>query len=115
MTTIITAPEKLVKAVAESITLTWDFSKWLASAETLSSGLVTQTNNTTGATELTIGTPAVNVSEITVDGVTIAVGKALQALVSVGQDGVHFFPKATVISSNPQTFVLIGDLFVSDT
>ncbi len=116
MTTVITAPEQLIKAVAESITVTFDFTKVLASSETLASVTgVTQTNNTAGATEVTIGTPAVNSGSITIDGVTIATGKAVQVLVSAGQNLVHYSLKAVVVSSVPQTFQLIGDLLVSNT
>ena len=93
---------------------TFDFTKWLASAETLDSVTGVTQSNTLSATELTIGTPAVNASEITVDGVTIAVGKAVQVLVSAGQNGVHYKLTATVVSDTPQTFVLNGDLLVSN-
>lgn len=115
MTSVITASERLVKAVAEAITKTFDFTRWLAdTGETITgTPTITQTNNVTGATALTIGTVTANTGEITVDGATIAVGNAIQALISVGQDGVHYTLTATVATSG-QTFTLKCDLFVTD-
>jgi hypothetical protein len=116
MTTALTAPEQLGKSVAESIIVTFDFTKRLDSAETLVTVTdVTQTNNTDGATEVTIGDPTINSVSVTVDGVTIAAGKAVRVLVSSGQSVVHYSLRATVVTSTPQTFELIGDLLVSNT
>ena len=116
MPSVITASEQLVKAAAEAVTKTFDFTKWLAdTGETISSVTsVTQAGNVTGATALTIGTPAVNSGEITIDGATIAVGKAVQALISVGQNLVHYTLTATIVTTGGQTFTLKCDLFVSD-
>lgn len=116
MPTLITASERLIKAVAESITVTFDFTKWLASGETLASvtSVVQSTEFEPTPTALTIGTPAVNSAAITIDGVEIAIGKAVQVLVSVGQDLVHYKLTATVVTTSPQTFILNGELFVSN-
>ncbi len=114
MPTTATASEQLFKAVAESVVKTFDFTAWLASSETLASVTSVAQSNTKEATELTIGAPAVNQAAVTVDGTTIAIGKAVQVLVSAGQNLIHYKLTATVISTAPQTFVLNGDLFVSN-
>ena len=114
MTTVNTAPETLFKAVVESIVKTFDFTKWLASAEILASVTSVVQSNTKSATDLTLGTPVVNAAAVTVDGTTIAIGKAVQLTVAAGQNEIHYKLTATVVSSAPQTFLLNGDLFVSN-
>jgi len=115
MTTVITAPETIVKAVAESLTVTFDFSNILASAETIASAEEITQSNTKSATDLTLGSPSINSGEITVDGVTIAIGKAVQLLVSVGQNLIHYTLVSEVVTSAPHTRVLNTDLLVSNT
>lgn len=115
MTTTATAAEQLFKSVGESITKTFDFTKWLGTGETLASVTsVTQTNDVE-ATALTLGDPALNAAEITINGVAIAANKAVQVLVSVGVDGVEYVLTAEVVTSTPQTFKLNGTLLVSNT
>lgn len=115
MPTVATASEKLTKTVAESIVKTWDFTKWLASGETLASVPTITQSNGVSAAALTIGTPTVNSGEITIDGVTIAIGKAVQALVSGGDDLVVYNLTATPVTTVPQTLQLTGRITVSNT
>lgn len=114
MPTIATASERLFKSVAESIVKTWNFTKWLADGETLASVPAITQSNEVAAAELTIGSPAVNSGAITIDGVEIAIGKAVQVLVSGGDDKVEYKLKAKPTTTVPQTLQLTGILTVSN-
>lgn len=72
----------LVVTTRESCLFTLDFTRWLATGETISAVSGTSGGYTLGVTAdvaVTVGTPAVNTGTVTdEDGNTIAVGKAVQ-------------------------------------
>ena len=113
MATVITSTDRLFKHPDELLLFTFDYTNDLGSSETLT-GTPTVEELTTS--DLTIGTPAINSSAVTVDGVEIAIGKAVQVQVSAGLDGTTYSLECdadTTVSS--QNFIIIGTLTVSTT
>lgn len=115
MTTVATASEQLTKTVAESIVKTWNFTKWLADDETIDSVPAITQSNDVDAAALTIGPPTINSGAITIDGVEIAIGKAVQATVSGGVNLATYKLTATPVTTVPQTFDFTGCVLVSNT
>ena len=113
MATPITSTDRLYKHPDELLLFTFDYTNDLGSNETLT-GTPTVEEITT--TDLTIGTPAINSSAVTVNGVEIAAGKAVQVTIAAGVDGSTYKLECdadTTVSG--QNFIIIGTLIVSTT
>jgi len=75
-----TAPERLVAAVGESNLFSVSFANVLDSGELLAS--VTDIVDNAGGATLTISSKAVSTAALIINGKTVAIGKALQFLVT---------------------------------
>lgn len=100
----------LVKQPGEDLLFYFDFDELLSSSETLT-GSPTVTADVNG---LTIATPAIVSSEVTVLGKTISANKAIQVRISGGTDGISYVLQASCDTSASNTRQVDGTLTVQD-
>ena len=110
----IIASDNVVKHSGDNRVYTFDCRELLADGETVT-GTPTVTHTTEHATStLTIGTPAVNTTSVTVDGATIGVGQAVQVRISGGTSMADHTLECTIATSGSNTVVTKGIMKVRD-
>ena len=110
----ILASDHVVKHPSDDCVYTFHCTNLLATSETIS-GTPTVTDTTDHATSsITISGIAANVAEVTVDGVTTAIGKAVQCRISGGTADADHVLTCTFSTSGSNTKVTKGTLQVRD-
>jgi len=108
------ATDHVVKHSNDDCVYTFHCTNLLASTE-LITGTPTVTDTTThAASSITISGIAANVAEVTVDGVTTAIGKAVQCRISGGTADADHVLTCTFATDGTNTKVTGGTLQVRD-
>jgi len=109
-----TAPQVLYKTPGESRLASIDFGGKMTSGELLTGTptIVVDYSIPSGATALTLANKAVSTAALTINGRTVAIGEAVQFLVSGGGIEAEYIVKITVSSDSTPAQSLEGFLHV---
>lgn len=108
------ATDRVVKHSNDDCVYTFRCTNLLAAGEVIT-GTPTVTDTTTHATSsITISGIAANATEVTVDGKTTAIGKAVQCRISGGADSADHVLTCTFSTDDSNTKVTGGTLLVRD-
>ena len=109
----IRATDDVLKHSAESLSYTFNCTELLGTQTIVSVGsVVDQTTHDTSV--IAFGTAAVNTAAVVVDGVTIAIGKAVQVTIAGGTAAANHIITVTFTTSSGDVRVTGGTLQVRD-
>jgi hypothetical protein len=104
-----TAPQIRTKTVSEVLDATFGFATKLGDSGAVFTGTPTVTGSPSG---LTIGSPVINTSTVTVDGVSHTAGQAIQAEISIGTAGTRYVLTCTGSTDSGETMQLYAVVYV---